>query len=70
MVNDRLTERERECLAWLARGERPKAIAHRLGLKRVTIDMHLRNARSKLSAQTREHAVAIAIQGNLIDMKE
>lgn len=67
MADRKLSSRERECLSWIARGERPKTIAHRLGLKRVTVDMHLRNARSKLDAQTREHAVAIAVRKNLID---
>lgn len=62
-----ISRRERECLYWLAHGERPQAIAHRLGLKRVTVDMHLRNARLKLEAATREHAVAIAVFNRLID---
>lgn len=61
-----ISARERECLYWLAHGERPQAIAHRLGLQRVTIDMHLRNARLKLDAATREQAVAIAVHNKII----
>ena len=64
-----ISDRERECLEWLARGERPDAIAYRLGIKRVTVDMHLRNARVKLNAATREHAVALAVHSKLIDLK-
>lgn len=63
----RLTARERECLLWLTEGLRPSAIAERLGVKRVTVDLHIANARRKLGAATREQAVANALTLRLID---
>ncbi|KKB86406.1 hypothetical protein VW29_02240 [Devosia limi DSM 17137] len=57
-----LSAQQRECLLWAARGLRSQQIADRLNLKTVSVELYLRNARKKLGAQTREHAVAIAIQ--------
>jgi DNA-binding CsgD family transcriptional regulator len=57
----RLTLRERECLLWLSRGLRTAAIAHRLGIAQVTVDLHVKGARAKLRAATREEALARAI---------
>lgn len=62
-----LTPRERECLLWLAKGLRNEQIAHRLGLKPVTVEFHLANARNKLGARTREQALAIALQKGLVE---
>ena len=56
-----LTERENQCLRQLAEGERPQRIAASLGIAPITVEFHIRNARRKLQAKTREHAVAIAI---------
>lgn len=62
----RLTKRETECLSWLASGMRTDQIAHRLNIKPVTVDLHIRNARERLGARTREQALAIAIHAGLI----
>ena len=62
-----LTAREREVLLWLGRGERTDQIAYRLGLQPVTVSLHLRTARSKLGARTREQALALAIAKCWID---
>ncbi len=56
-----LTPRERECLLWLSRGLRTAAIADRLGIAVVTVDLHIKGARQKLAAATREEALAKAI---------
>jgi DNA-binding NarL/FixJ family response regulator len=61
-----LTNRESECLVWLARGLRNEVIADRLAISPATVEMHLSNARRKLAAATREQAIAIAIQFGLI----
>lgn len=58
----RLSEREREALLWLARGERNSRIAERLGVKPVTVEYFLATARRKLNAKTREQALAKALQ--------
>ena len=62
-----LSAREREVLLWLGRGLRTDQIAHRLDVKPVTVSLHLKNARAKLGARTREQALALAIAKNWID---
>ena len=57
-----LTDREKECLVWLARGLRNDRIAEKMGIKTVTVQLHLDKARKKLAAATREQALSIAIQ--------
>lgn len=57
-----LTDREKECLMWLARGLRNDRIAEKLGIKPVTVELHIANARKKLDAETREQALALAVQ--------
>ena len=63
----RLTSRECDCLAFVASGLRIAEIAQRLGVSVVTIEFHLRNARQKLGAQTRDHAVALALMRGAIN---
>ena len=62
----KLSPRERECLLWLCKGLRNDAIADRMGITRVTVEMHLRNCRQKLNARTREQAVVTAIKQGFI----
>ena len=64
--HDRLTARERECLTYAARGLRADAIADRLCLATVTVRVHLRAARAKLSATTLPEAVAKAVASGAI----
>lgn len=54
-----LSGRERQCLELLSEGMRTKAIARDLGLAAVTVELHLRNARAKLGAQTRDQALML-----------
>lgn len=61
-----LTSRERECLLWLSRGLRNDQISKRIGIRPVTVEFHLANARQKLGAKTREQALVKAIQLNMI----
>ena len=56
-----LSNRERECLLWLANGLKSAQIAEKLGIALVTVDLHFKNARTKLKAATREEALAKAI---------
>ena len=66
-VNIELTPSERECLAWLGRGFRNERIADQLGIRPVTVEFHLANARRKLNARTREQALATAVATGLVD---
>lgn len=61
-----LSERERECLGWAARGKTEQEIALILHRSAATIHFHLRNAITKLNACNRTHAVAIACSRGLI----
>ena len=61
-----LTPRERDCLAFVADGLRTAELAHRLGVVEATVEFHLVNARRKLGARTRDHAVALALKGGML----
>ncbi len=63
---EHLTNREIQCLRQLAVGERPQRIAAILGIAPITVEFHIRNARRKLGAKTREHAIAIVISRGLL----
>jgi DNA-binding CsgD family transcriptional regulator len=62
-----LSHRELNCLQWLAKGLRNDRIAEKLNISLPTVKLHLRNARQKLDAQTREAAVAKAVFMGLIE---
>lgn len=67
-VHFALSPRERDVLSLLAAGHRPDEIAHRLGIGAGTVDKHIVSAKEKLSARTRDHAVARALMLGLIDL--
>jgi DNA-binding CsgD family transcriptional regulator len=54
-------------LTLLARGSSAEAIAEEAVLSPETVRTHARNARQKLGAKTRSHAVALAILAGEID---
>lgn len=56
-----LSRREREVLQRLSVGDRPGAIADRLNIATVTVNLHIMRARRKLGARTSAEAVAKAI---------
>lgn len=62
-----LTQREREVLRLLADGLRNEEIGQRLHIAAETARAHIRNAMRKLDADTRTHAVAVALRESLID---
>ena len=57
-----LSAREKEVLSLLAQGLTGVEIAERLYLSPETVRTHVRNAMEKLEANTRVHAVAIALR--------
>ena len=61
-----LSNREREILDLLAQGLTGEAVAERLVLSAETVKTHIRNAMSKLEANTRVHAIAIALREGYI----
>ena len=62
-----LSEREREILQLLAEGLTGEEVADRLFLSSETVKTHIRNAMAKLEANTRVHAVAIALRQAIIE---
>lgn len=63
-----LTERERQCLQWAARGKTSWETATILAISESAVKKHLGAASLKLDAQTRTHAVAIALCTGLIEL--
>jgi DNA-binding NarL/FixJ family response regulator len=62
-----LSEREREILQLLAGGLHTQEVANRIGLSAETVKSDTKRAIQKLGADTRVHAVAIAIRRALIE---
>lgn len=60
------TEREREVLAGVARGERSKEIAARLGISERTVKAYLSSIYSKLGVDSRAAAIAVAAARGLL----
>jgi two-component system, NarL family, response regulator DevR len=62
-----LTEREREILQLLAEGLHTEEVARRIGLSAETVKSDTKRAILKLEADTRVHAVAIALRQAIIE---
>jgi PAS domain S-box-containing protein len=63
-----LTPREREVITLLALGLSGAEIAERLVLSPETVRIHVRNARQRLGARTRAHAIALALESGAITL--
>jgi LuxR family transcriptional regulator, quorum-sensing system regulator BjaR1 len=63
-----LTDRERDVLAWAARGKTVADTAEILTISEETVETHMRNAMRKLDANNKTHAVAKSIYLSLIDV--
>ena len=64
---DMLTGREREILQLLADGMSNADVAGKLFISQETVKSHVRHILTKLEADTRTHAVAIALREAIID---
>jgi DNA-binding NarL/FixJ family response regulator len=64
---DMLTAREREILELLADGNSNSDVAGKLFISQETVKSHVRHILTKLEADTRTHAVAIALREAIID---
>ena len=62
-----LSEREREILQLLAEGLHTEEIGRRIGLSAETVKSDTKRAIQKLEADTRVHAVAIALRSAIIE---
>jgi DNA-binding CsgD family transcriptional regulator len=62
-----LTGRERDCMAFVAEGKSDWEISVILGISQATAKFHVDNARRKLGATNRAHAVARFVASGLLD---
>lgn len=65
MVN--LTDREKQCLYWAAKGKTSWEMGVILGISERTVNFHINNVLPKFSVHTRQAAIAIAISNGLLD---
>jgi len=63
----KLSDRERQVLAWTAAGRRQADIAATLGLSERTVENHLRAARRRLGVATTAQAIKTAIHNGDLD---
>ena len=66
--DEALTPREVDVLRLVAKGNANKGIGAQLSLTEETVKSHIRNILSKLQANDRTHAVAIAVRRGIIDL--
>lgn len=69
-VLDSLTQREREILSHLAKGESNKAIARQLDISYDTVKLHVRHILAKLNLSSRVEAAVFAVEHKLAPVLE
>lgn len=60
-MTDHITPREREVVAAVVAGSRPKEIARSLGISPRTVECHIEHARAKLGARNVQELVRLAL---------
>jgi DNA-binding NarL/FixJ family response regulator len=65
-----LSPRECQVLQLLAMGAKDRQIAEVLSVSPATVQTHIRNAKAKLNARTRTHAIALALREGAISFGE
>ncbi|MBO0784113.1 MAG: response regulator transcription factor [Ktedonobacteraceae bacterium] len=65
-----LTRRERDVLSGIARGERSKEVAARLGITERTVRAYLASIYTKLDVDSRSSAVAVAMERGLLSLRQ
>lgn len=61
-----LTDREMECLSWIAKGKTSDEIALIIGISRNTVNNYITSIMNKTATKSRAEAVAEAVRGQLI----
>jgi DNA-binding CsgD family transcriptional regulator len=64
-----LSTRERQCLAFAAQGRTTDEIATELGISTRTVQYHFDSIRTKLRANNRQEAIAMAVQAKIISIQ-
>jgi len=68
-TDDELTSREIDILRLIADGNSNKQVGDRLSIGEATVKSHMTNILSKLHANDRTHAVAIALSRGIIELR-
>ncbi len=68
VTDEALTEREREVLQYVAKGDRNKDIAEQLRISEETVKVHVKHIMEKLAARDRTEAVGIAVRRGIIQL--
>lgn len=63
-----LTEREKECLKWVAVGKSSWVISKIIGISKRTVEFHITNAGFKMGTTSRTSAVVIALLSGEIEL--
>jgi DNA-binding CsgD family transcriptional regulator len=64
----RLSERECECLKWIAAGKTDWEIGHILSISEKTVGVYVQRAKNKLRTQTRPQTIMAAIRQGFINL--
>jgi len=67
MTIQQLSDRERQCLQWIAKGKTSWETAAILQVSERTVNFHVGNACRKLNVYKRQAGVSLAIQQGLLD---
>ncbi|MGZ2505090.1 LuxR family transcriptional regulator [Rhizobium leguminosarum] len=65
----RLTQREKECLSWVAKGKSSFVISRLLCISEHTVNFHIKNTLRKLNVSSRFVAVQKAARLGLIELE-
>ena len=68
-VFTQLSEREKEVLSLIAKGQSNKEIGVALGITEGTVKIHVTNLMAKLEVTTRTEAIVVAVQQGIIDIE-
>jgi DNA-binding NarL/FixJ family response regulator len=66
---DALTSREVQVLELAAAGKTNRLIGVQLGISEATVKVHMKNVLSKMNANDRTHAVVLAVERGIIDLR-
>jgi len=61
-----LTDREIECLAWIAEGKTSDEVSMIIGISRNTVNNYITSIMRKTATRTRSEAIALAVRNRLI----
>lgn len=67
---DALTSREIQVLELASTGKTNRLIGAQLGISEATVKVHMKNVLSKMNANDRTHAVVMAVERGIIDLRK